>query len=125
MYGSQPNLKSQISDFKSVLLVVPLCLCGSLFVSTATAAEFQPLAANATRLLESLDLLGTPLNEEHGRRIRTAMENVDAARLEKELDLAAAVIVTIDTERKITAVRGEAPLVLLPGGLHSARRQSR
>src|SRR5687767_6466694 len=105
-------LRFPISNLRFAVLSVALCLCGSLFVSPAAAVEFQPLAANATRLLVSLDLLGAPLDKEHVRRIRTAMENINAAALEKELNSVAALTVTIDDQQKITTTRGEAPLVL-------------
>jgi hypothetical protein len=78
--------------------------------------EGQPLAANVTRLLQALDLLGAPLAEDQAEALPAAAKARDARKLQELLDPHVLVAVTINPESRVKAARGPAPATLQQGG---------
>src|SRR5437899_802518 len=58
--------------------------------------EGQPLAANVTRLLQALDILGTPLSEKETSALQEAARDRNAKKLQELLDPHALVVVSIN-----------------------------
>lgn len=79
------------------------------------AVEGQPLAANVTRLLEALDLLGAPPTID-----RAALQNAsklrDSRKLQQLLDPQVLLQVSINPESRVKAARGPATVALQQGG---------
>jgi hypothetical protein len=78
--------------------------------------EAQPLAANVTRLLQALDLVGAPLAQDQAEALRAAAKARDARKLQELLDPHVLVAVTINPESRVKAARGPAPAALQQGG---------
>jgi hypothetical protein len=78
--------------------------------------EGQPLAANAQRVLETLQFLGTPLPSEATTALQTAIKARDAKKIQELLDPQVWVAVSINPEARVKAVRGPATGVLQQGG---------
>lgn len=78
--------------------------------------EGQPLAANATRLLQALDFLGAPLPAETEKALRGAVAERDARKIQSVLDPHALAVVSLNPEARVKAARGAAPAVLQEGG---------
>jgi len=62
------------------------------------AVEGQPLAANAERVAQTLQLLGTPLPEATAKALTAAATARDAAKIQQLLDPLALVQVSINPE---------------------------
>ncbi|HEX8187315.1 MAG TPA: CehA/McbA family metallohydrolase [Pyrinomonadaceae bacterium] len=86
----------------------------------AEAAELQPLAAQARRVAEALELLGEPLGAADVRALELALEDKDEARavasIERVLDRRALVHVQISPESRVSVTRGAAPAKLVERG---------
>src|ERR1043165_1934190 len=80
------------------------------------AVEGQPLAANVTRLLQALDMFGSPLPKEQTAALQEAVKNRDARKLQELLDPHVLVQVTINPESRVQAARGPAATALQQGG---------
>ena len=78
--------------------------------------EGQPLAAQVKRVLDALDLLGTPLSEESLQELHPAIEAKDSARIQKFLDRQAMFVVDDNGDGKVSATSGPASPVLQQGG---------
>jgi len=97
---------------------------GTLLVHSSRAVEpepvvpvaAQPLAANVTRLMEALDLLGAPLPADVKQSLAEAARKPDAERLQQLLDESALFIVDLNPESRVKARRGPAKAVLQQGG---------
>ncbi|MET0646842.1 MAG: CehA/McbA family metallohydrolase, partial [Pyrinomonadaceae bacterium] len=86
----------------------------------AEVVELQPLAAQARRVAEALDLLGEPLSAADAAAIGRAGEDSDAARavaaIERVLDRRALVHVAISPESRVSVTRGAARAALVEKG---------
>ena len=98
-----------------LLAVLMAILCGHT-VAGAQSVEGQPLAANMTRLIDALDLLGRPLNESQTKDLRTAIAAEDASRLQTLLDPHVLCTVTINPESRLKVERGPAEAKLQQAG---------
>jgi hypothetical protein len=78
--------------------------------------EGQPLAANAERLKQSLDLLGSPLSREIGTKLGDAIGSQDAGRIQSVLDPHVLLQVSINPEARVKVIRGPAPAVIQQAG---------
>lgn len=104
-----------------LLCVASLPLCFSLFATAAqplpvVEAEGQPLAANARRLLQTLDFLGAPLPGEVRTAVMAAAEARDAAKIQMALDPQVLCVVSINPELRVKAARGPAKPTLQQEG---------
>lgn len=86
-----------------------------LFALTASAelppvieVEGQPLAANAQRLMQALDFLGTPLASDARAKLQDAIAKRDAAAVQATLDPNVLCVVDINPESRVKAARGPA-----------------
>ncbi|HEX8150162.1 MAG TPA: CehA/McbA family metallohydrolase, partial [Pyrinomonadaceae bacterium] len=109
-----------------------VCLLAALVVPAGTASserpaarraevvELQPLAAQARRVAEALELLGEPLSAADMRALELAVEDKDEARgasaIERVLDRRALVHVQISPESRVGVTRGAARAVLVERG---------
>jgi hypothetical protein len=82
----------------------------------AVDVEGQPLAANAERLLQALEFLGSPLPAERTAAIKAAAKERDASKLQELLDPQVLVVVTLNPESRVKAARGPAAVTLQQGG---------
>jgi hypothetical protein len=83
--------------------------------------EFQPLAAQARRLVETLDFLGEPLPADLKAKILDAARDSKngAKRLQEALDPHALLVVTINPESRVKSQRGPAAAKLMQHGWRS------
>ncbi len=86
----------------------------------AEVVELQPLAAQARRVAEALELLGEPLSAADAAALGRAGEDADAARavaaIERVLDRRALVEVAISPESRVSVTRGAARAALVERG---------
>ncbi|HVF68208.1 MAG TPA: CehA/McbA family metallohydrolase [Pyrinomonadaceae bacterium] len=82
--------------------------------------ELQPLAAQARRVVEAMELLGEPFGETDRRAIARASEDSDERRaltaIQSVLDRRALVNVTISPESRVSVTRGAARATLVEKG---------
>lgn len=78
--------------------------------------EGQPVAANAERVLKSLDFLGTPLPKELTKSLEAAIVKQDATEIQKLLDDRVLFVVNINPESRVKVARGPADAVLQQAG---------
>jgi hypothetical protein len=121
--------------FKPFVWLVLACLPAALVVPSGTASsalskrtavrraevvELQPLAAQARRVAEALELLGEPLSPDDMRALEVAAGDADEARgaaaIEKVLDRRALVHVQISPESRVSVTRGAARAQLVEQG---------
>jgi hypothetical protein len=85
------------------------------FVSAARAidappvvggVEGQPLAANAARVVKTLDFLGTPFPADAGKELGKAIDEKDAKKVQEVLDKHVMFVVGINPESRVKAARG-------------------
>lgn len=76
----------------------------------------QPLAANARRVRETLDFLGTPLPPNVRLALATAGAASDIAGLQRALDPAVLFVVTVNPESRVKVQRGPGPARLQQSG---------
>src|SRR5579872_6387091 len=76
--------------------------------------EGQPLAANADRLRQALDFIGSPLPPETQAALRDAGR--DAKKIQQALDPQVLLLVSINPESRVKVARGPAPAVLQQSG---------
>src|SRR5688500_8514745 len=77
--------------------------------------EGQPLAANAVRVAQALEALGTPLPARTRAALAKAAAANDAAGVQAALDPHALLLVTINPEQRVKVARGPARAVLQQG----------
>ena len=100
------------------------CCMGVLLFSTApvraTDVEFQPLAAQAVRVVEALDHVGSPLSDEDRKLVLDAAHGSDAekgvAQIQRVLDRYTFLLVQINPESRVKVNRGPAEPVLVEQG---------
>ncbi|MCB1066259.1 MAG: CehA/McbA family metallohydrolase [Verrucomicrobiae bacterium] len=98
-----------------------LLLFASIFVVCLTSAstssaqvlspkkvEAQPLAANAQRLIQALEFLGSPLPKAETATLRKAISDQDAHRIQEILDPQVLVVVSMNPEVRVKSTRGPA-----------------
>jgi hypothetical protein len=87
---------------------------------TVTGVELQPLVAGTKRVVQALELVGTPLGKEQQAAIDKALAGTDAAEAAKQiqavLDPLCLVGVHINPESRVKVAAGQAPLKLLQQG---------
>ena len=78
--------------------------------------EGQPLAANARRLIQALDVLGAPLEANLGRQLTVAIDVRDVRAIQKFLDARVLFVVHINPESRVKVARGPAEVTLHQAG---------
>jgi hypothetical protein len=101
--------------FAAVLLAVPRSGTAADKL-TPVEVEGQPLGANATRLLQALEFLGTPMSEKTATAIQDAAKARDAKKLQELLDEHVVLVVTLNPESRVKVARGPATPTLQQGG---------
>ena len=99
-------------------------LLAALIATTAAAAgplpvievEGQPLAANARRIVQALDFLGSPLAGDVRGKLQGAITARDAAGVQAALDAQVLCVVDINPESRVKAERGPANSVVQQAG---------
>lgn len=79
-------------------------------------AEGQPLAANASRLLDALDYLGAPLNGDRTESLRAAIRSESTRKIQAILDKETLFAVSINPELRVKVARGPADSLLQQAG---------
>ena len=98
-----------------LILVRAASLAAQEAVQTAQV-EGQPLAANITRVVESLEFLGASLPKELVELLEPAGRQRDAAMLQKLIDPQVAFVVTINPEVRVKVQRGPVRFQLQQAG---------
>jgi hypothetical protein len=82
--------------------------------------EFQPLAAQARRVAQTLDLLGAPLSAQQSESLQKALANEDASQaiqqVQAVLDPLCLAAVNINAESRVKVAAGPAPKKLMQQG---------
>ncbi|MCS7468947.1 CehA/McbA family metallohydrolase [Stieleria sp. ICT_E10.1] len=99
-------------------------ICLTLLAASAFAAESvprvpvdgQPLGANITRVIEALEYLGQPLDDDIARSLRAAARQRDAEALQEILDDHVLFVVSLNPEVRVKVARGPAPARLQQSG---------
>lgn len=107
-------------------LTIAIFAAGSAPVSAAeplpivTHVELQPLAAQVRRVVQALELAGSPLEPERLARLEKALEMTEpgaaVSEIQATLDPLCLIGVNINPESRVKAVAGEAPLKLIQQG---------
>ena len=112
-----------ISPLVSRVVSVAVLGCTLLGALVSAAAEppvlkveGQPLAAQVKRVLDGLEMLGTPLPAEALKELQPALEAKDVTRIQKILDQHVLFVVDDNGDGKVTATSGPARPVLQQGG---------
>ena len=94
--------------FACVLVTSSTTLSAGAAQAETAEIEFQPLAANVTRVLEALTYLGSPLDNNAAEEIRRSIAKGDAAAIQRACDAQAMFQVTIDAQSRLKVERGRA-----------------
>ncbi|MBY0512959.1 MAG: CehA/McbA family metallohydrolase [Gemmataceae bacterium] len=78
--------------------------------------EGQPVAANAARVIATLNFLGAPLPADTAEQLRAAADAKDAAAVQKALDPRALFVVNINPEARVKVSRGPADAAIQQAG---------
>jgi hypothetical protein len=78
--------------------------------------EGQPLASNVARVIQALDLLGTPLSNEIRTTLEAAGRVRDARKIQEVLDRQVLFAVHLNPEVRVKVTRGAAPAILQQSG---------
>ena len=100
-------------------IVAAVLTFGTGYLVTAAEpvdVEPQPLAAHVDRLLDALDLLGSPLPKDATAELRAATRARDGRKLQELLDPRIVAMVTVNPGDAVQVVRGSAPSTLQQGG---------
>src|SRR3954468_20238083 len=86
----------------------------------AKDVDFQPLAAQATRVADAMEQLGSPLSPDDRKALDAAVKQADAAKgvadVQQVLDRYCLLLVSINPEGRVKAARGAAEPELVEGG---------
>src|SRR5206468_8706803 len=96
------------------LLALRAAVYGQVAVELRVPVEGQPLSANVTRVLETLQFLGAPLDI--AKELAVAARAQDAERLQELLDPHTLLVVTINPESRVKVQRGPARARLVQAG---------
>ena len=90
----------------------------STFADTAAlgTVEGQPLAANVTRVMQALDLLGRPLSKETAAALQGPLKERAADEIQKLIDSQVLLVVSLNPESRVKVQRGPAAAELQQGG---------
>jgi len=80
------------------------------------AVEGQPLASNVERLIQALELLGTPLPVETRTALQASGRARDARKIQQLLDRHVLLAVHLNPEVRVKVTRGPAPAILQQSG---------
>ncbi len=104
----------------TLVWVLPAVVAAAEPLPILTGLELQPLAAQAKRIVQALELVGSPLVPARQTAIDKALENTDAAQAAKEiqavLDPLCIAGVNINAESRVKVAAGQAPANLLQQG---------
>lgn len=110
-------MKSPISRFGVVgVTLVGVTSLVAQDVERVAKVEGQPLAANVTRIVESLEFLGAPLPKDLAEQLDLAGRQRDTAKLQTLLDPRVAFVVTINPEVRVKVQRGPGRVNLQQAG---------
>ena len=103
----------------SVLFAI--CLAGRAIPVLADApepvpVEGQPLAANVSRVMQALKLLGRPLSQETTAALQGPIKERESVRIQKLLDPHVLLVVSLNPESRVKVQRGPATAELQQGG---------
>ena len=108
------------------IIVALICFSGKLcgqhehHEHATREVDAQPLLAQAIRLGEALDFLGSPLRDEDMKELRALQHGrpgkETAGQIQKILDPYCLAVVSINPEARVKVTRGEAPADLIQGG---------
>jgi len=100
------------------LLALTLCLPGRAAdpLPVVGDVEGQPLGQNVARLLQALDLLGSPLPKDATDKIQAAADARDVKKIQELLDPNVLVMVGINPESRVKVARGPAEATLQQNG---------
>ena len=107
--------------------VVPVITAATLLLAAARPAaaeplpvvaevEFQPLAAQAKRVAQALELLGQPLTDSQQKELASAIADKDVKAIQQVLDSLCLTSVNINPESRVKVAVGEAPQTLVQQG---------
>jgi hypothetical protein len=103
--------------------ISPRCVLALLLLGSSSAVaeeplsvEGQPLAANARRVVQAMEFLGTPLPGDVVRLVDQAARERDAAQLQRILDPISLFVVSLNPESRVKVQRGAGPAVLQQAG---------
>ena len=94
------------SMLRSVFIL--LLLAAPLRAYEVVEVEGQPLAAQAIRLVDAFEFLGSPLDKNTLEGLKKACEVRDAAKIQQILDPLTLVNININPEARVKAARGKA-----------------
>ena len=103
----------------SLSLAALLCLSVAVRADelpVVSDVEGQPLGQNAARLLQALDLLGSPLPKEATDKLQAAADARDVKKIQELLDSHVMVMVGINPESRVKVSRGPAEATLQQNG---------
>ncbi|MDB5336983.1 MAG: hypothetical protein JWN70_2602, partial [Planctomycetaceae bacterium] len=101
------------------LFVIVIGVASSLLaqdVEKVTRVEGQPLAGNVSRVVESLEYLGSPLSPELVKKLDAAGQARDVSQLQKLLDPLVAFVVSINPENRVKVQRGPGKATIQQAG---------
>jgi hypothetical protein len=78
--------------------------------------EGQPLAANASRVLTTLDTLGAPLPADDAKALKKAIDDKDAKKVQELLDKHVLFAITINPEARLKVAKGPGSTTLQQSG---------
>ncbi len=96
-----------------LLLVLLPCIALADPAPVVTSVEFQPLAAQARRLIEAADLLGEPFDAAQKQAV---LSDDSVEKLQQALDPRVLFVVTINPETRVKVAQGPAKPELVEGG---------
>lgn len=101
-----------------VCILLPAVCCRNLQAQTVPirSVEGQPIAANASRILDALEYLGTPLPADVSASLRQAIKKEDDAAIQKVLDPQSLFVISINPELRVKVARGPADPLLQQAG---------
>ena len=111
MFREETNPFRVVLSFAVVSLALLPCLARAQSLQ-AVDAEAQPVAANVGRVLQALEVLGSPLPAETTAALKTAIDNRDAKKIQELLDPHVLIQVTLNPESRVKVARGPATATL-------------
>ncbi len=102
------------------VLALAFCLAFAAIASAQTLqsvpVEGQPLASNASRVLQALEALGAPLPEKLNSELAAAIKAQDQVKIQNLLDPHVLTVININPESRVKALRGPAAAELQQTG---------
>ena len=113
--------REETHHFRVVLIFTVVSLASLSSLARAQSlqsvdAEGQPVAANVGRVLQALEVLGSPLPADTTAALKTAIDNRDAKKIQELLDAYVLIQVTLNPESRVKVARGPATATLQQGG---------